>query len=135
MATCWQSVAFSASMTPAEIVASLTGAGFRLTVDGDRLLVSPRPNDADAATIRSAKPEIMAVLRESLPAVVHAFAALRSADPTEVRARGVCIACGAPWSLHASPAVETWRRVDDANEVALTEARAIVAAAAARRTR
>lgn len=118
-------------MTAAEIVRQLHDAGHSLRVDGERLIVSPKPAPQMADAIRREKPSIMAALREGLPSSWHAFSTLASADREQVRMSGVCIACGAPWRLHGQPAVEGWRFVVDPNDVALIDAYAIVAAAAA----
>jgi len=122
-------------LSPAEIVRQLHETGHALRVDGDRLIVSPKPAPQIADEIRREKSSIIAALREGLPSSWHSFSALASSDRERVRALGVCIACGVPWDMHGKPAFEAWRFVDDPNDVALVEACAVVAAAAAEATR
>jgi len=118
-------------MSAGDIVRDLIARRFELLVDGERLTICPAPPFDLRGEITRQKSAIIAFLREHRPCDAHAFAALASADRESVRALGVCIGCGIPWEMHGKPAFEAWRFVDDANEVALIEARAIVAAAAA----
>lgn len=60
------------------------------------------------------------------PATDHAFVAVASIDRTAAEL-AVCIACGLPWDLHGRPAFSAWRLVNDADTVALVDARAVVA--------
>lgn len=119
-------------MTAGDIVRDLVARRFELLVDGERLTIRPAPPVELRVEIARQKSAIVAFLREHRPCDAHAFAALASADRESVRARGVCIACGVPWTLHGEPPMDVWRLVGNANDVALIEARAIVAAAAAR---
>ncbi len=119
-------------MTAGDIVRDLIERRFQLFVDGERLTIRPAPPPEMRGEIARQKSAIVAFLREHRPCDAHGFAALASAEHESVRERGVCIACGIPWAMHGEPPADVWRLVADANDVALIEARAIVAAAAAR---
>lgn len=119
-------------MTAGDLIRDLIAQRYELKLDGERLTIRPAPPTELRGEITRQKPAIVAYLREHRPCDAHAFAALASADRESIRERGVCIACGIPWSMHGEPPVDAWRLVMDANDVALIEARAIVAAAAAR---
>jgi len=127
------------TMSAAEIVRYLIREGYGVKLDPDRehLQVEPKLATEDLRDrVLARKADILAYLREldAAPVAQHPFTTVASADLESVRENGVCIACGCPWPLHGDPPLEFWRFVANANEVALIEAAAIVAVAAATRS-
>ncbi len=120
-------------MSAAQILRELARRGHTIGVDGNNLLVKPPMSAALTQRVKARKLDVIAYLRElgAPPATAHRFTAMSTADLEDVRALGVCIGCGCPWALHGEPPISAWRLVSDPDTVALVDAAAIVAGAAA----
>jgi hypothetical protein len=106
-----------------------------LTPDGSTIAIEPAIDDPKIlARVRARKADIIAFLKElgAPAATAHAFVALPEVgnDPT-IAPLACCIACGCVWEIHGRPPVSSWHLVDDPESVALVQAAAIVASAAA----
>jgi hypothetical protein len=116
-------------VSAAELVERLTVSGYMLRIEGDALIVRPKPSPEVSAEIRDAKPAMVALIRKGLPASAHRYVLWRGAtEPT----LSVCIACGVPPCLHGDGALDGAVVVDDPNGVALVDAAAIVVVEVAR---
>jgi len=112
-------------VTPMEIVRGLRDAGHALRLDGEKLIVRPKPSPEISAEIREMKPAIVALLREGLPATMHRYVVWAGARDWN---HTVCLSCGKPPQLHGGQAaLDDAIVADDLNQVALIKARAIVA--------
>ncbi len=123
-------------MNAAEIIREIARRGHTVALEGETLIVRPPMPRALRERVVARKPEILAFFRElkSPAATTHIFVALDVASEAAICERGVCIACGIPWSLHGEPPARTWERTSNPDAVALIEATAIVQAAADRST-
>ena len=129
-------------MTAPEIVAYISSRGHSVWLnvrpDGDRIAITPPPDDRIRDRIIANRDRILDYLRalHAPAATAHLIVAWSGATRDSVRARGVCLSCGIPWEMHGSPPLDAWTIVDDPNDAVLVEAAAIIvvetAAAAAR---
>jgi len=117
-------------MSAAAIARYLISRRFQIGLDesGEYIVIRPAPSAELVSRIAANKLDLIAYLREHLPASTHRYV-LRSGACD--RGRSVCLSCGIPPMLHGAGALEDPLVVDDPDDAVLIEACAIVAAVAA----
>ena len=117
-------------MSSAEIVRYLVSRWFQIGLDesGEYIVVRPAPSADLVTRIAANKPDLIAYLRERLPASTHRYVLWRGVADRE---RSVCLSCGIPLTLHGARALDDPLVVEHPNDAVLIEACAIVAAVAA----